>query len=94
MPAAPAEDPVTDTTGLEMAYSQGDTQAPGDTLRVAGVHNIRAVFDDATTVPFWGDARRAAWCKSAEKALDRKTNVKSVVGHSLGGAIPPELSFF
>ncbi len=89
--SALAGEPITDKTGLENAYAQGDTYANGDTLYIAGTHNLQDVFDDVSKVPFWGDARQAARYQAAEKALEANPNIKRVVGHSLGGSVALEL---
>ena len=68
--SALAGEPITDKTGLENAYSQGDTYAHGDTLYIAGTHNLQDVFDDVSKVPFWGDVRQAPRYQAAEKALE------------------------
>ncbi len=83
--------PITDKTGLENAYSQGDTYAYGDTLYIAGTHNLQDVFDDVSKVPVWGDVRQSARYQAAEKALEANPNIKRVVGHSLGGSVALEL---
>ena len=82
---------ITDKTGLENAYSQGDTYAYGDTLYIAGTHNLQDVFDDVSKVPVWGDVRQSARYQAAEKALEANPNIKRVVGHSLGGSVALEL---
>ena len=89
--SALAGKPITDKTGLENAYAQGDTYAHGDTLYIAGTHNLQDVFDDVSKVPFWGDVRQSARYQAAEKALEANPNIKRVVGHSLGGSVALEL---
>ena len=81
----------TDKQGLEKVYAQGDTYIRGDTLYAAGSHTARDWCDDATEVPFWGDARGAERYQAAEKVLNENPNVKRVVGHSLGGSVALEL---
>ncbi len=89
--SALAGKPITDKTGLVNAYAQGDTYAHGDTLYIAGTHNLQDVFDDVSKVPFWGDVRQSARYQAAEKALEANPNIKRVVGHSLGGSVALEL---
>ena len=89
--SALAGKPITDKTGLENACAQGDTYAHGDTLYIAGTHNLQDVFDDVSKVPFWGDVRQSARYQAAEKALEANPNIKRVVGHSLGGSVALEL---
>jgi pimeloyl-ACP methyl ester carboxylesterase len=82
---------ITDKTGLERAYEQGDAYAHGDTLYIAGSHTARDWFDDVTKIPAWGDLRNAERYREAEKALKANPNITRVVGHSLGGSVALEL---
>ena len=84
-------DTISDKTGLERAYEQGDAYAYGDTLYIAGSHTARDWFDDVTKIPAWGDLRNAERYRAAEKALKANPNIKRVVGHSSGGSIAREL---
>jgi len=83
--------PITDSEGLQRAYSQGDAYAHGDTLYVAGSHTAKDWYDDVTKVPFWGDLRNSTRYQQAEKALKANPNITNVVGHSLGGSVALEL---
>jgi pimeloyl-ACP methyl ester carboxylesterase len=82
---------ISDKTGLERAYSQGDAYAYGNTLYIAGSHTAKDWYDDVTKVPVWGDLRNATRYQQAEKALKANPNITNVVGHSLGGSVALEL---
>ena len=91
LPKSLSGDPITDTEGLERAYRQGDAYAYGDTLYVAGSWTHKDWYDDLTKVPFWGDLKNATRYQQAEKVLKANPNIKTIVGHSLGGSVALEL---
>lgn len=82
---------ITDTQGLNRAYKNGDTYVFGDTMYIAGSHNLRDWYDDITKIPFYGDTRNAARYKAAEKVLLDNPNIKNLVSHSLGSSVSLEL---
>ena len=52
-------DQITDSEGLQRAYTQGDYYVHGRTMFIAGSHTARDWFDDFTKVPAWGDLRNS-----------------------------------
>ena len=84
-------DEITDAQGLERAYQQGDYYIHGDTMYIAGSHNLRDWYDDFTKIPVWGDLRNSARYKAAKAALMENPQVKRTVGHSLGASVGLEL---
>ena len=81
---------ITDAEGLQRAYEQGDAYQYGDTLYVAGSHTARDWLDDFTKIPVWkplfGGSGGIHRLQMAQKAAEA-TKPKTVVGHSLGGAV-------
>ena len=81
---------ITDAQGLERAYQQGDAYQYGDTPYVAGSHTARDWVDDFTKIPVWkplfGGSAGIHRLQMAQKAAEA-TKPKTVVGHSLGGAV-------
>ena len=84
-------DTITDTDGLDRAYSNTHVYIHGDTLYIAGSNTWRDVWDDLTKVPFFGDVRESERYQIAEKALKENPQIKHVIGHSLGGTVALEL---
>jgi len=90
-PRAPVVKAMTDSEGIRKAYQHGDYHVFGDSLYIAGSWTAKDWYDDFTKIPFWGDTRNATRYIEAEKALKANPQIKTVVGHSLGGAVALEL---
>jgi hypothetical protein len=84
-------DEITDADGLERAYQHGDYYIHGDTMYIAGSHTAKDWYDDVTKIPVWGDLRDSTRYKAARDALLQHPEVKTVIGHSLGGSVALEL---
>ena len=84
-------DTITDSEGLERAYSHGDYHIHGSTMYIAGSHTAKDWYDDITKIPAWGDVRNSTRYQAAHKALLDNPHVHTVIGHSLGGAVALEL---
>ena len=84
-------DEITDAQGLERAYQHGDYYIHGNTMYIAGSHNLQDWYDDVTRTPVWGDLRNSARYKAAKVALMENPQVKTVIGHSLGVSVGLEL---
>lgn len=82
---------LSDSDGLKRAYRQGDYYIHGDTMYIAGSHTARDWYDDFTKVPVWGDLKNSLKYERAQKALIENPQVKTVVGHSLGGSVALQL---
>jgi hypothetical protein len=83
--------PLEDREGLERAYQQGDSYVRNDTMYVAGSHTARDWYDDFRTIPFWGSVRNSERYQQADKMLQANPQVRTVVGHSLGGSVVHQL---
>ncbi len=83
--------PLEDREGLDRAYQQGDTYTRGSTMYVAGSHTARDWYDDITKIPFWGDVKESERYQQADKMLKANPQIRTIVGHSLGGAVAHEL---
>ena len=77
--------------GLDRAYEQGDSYTRGDTMFVAGSHTARDWYDDVTKIPFWGSVRDSERYQQADKMLKANPQIRTIVGHSLGGSVAHEL---
>ena len=88
---AGATRPLEDREGLERAYQQGDSYVRHSSMFVAGSHTARDWYDDVTKIPFWGDVKKSERYKQADKMLTANPQVRTVIGHSLGGAVAHEL---
>ena len=84
-------DEITDAQGLERAYADGNYYIHGDTMYIAGSHNLQDWYDDFTKIPVWGDLRNSARYQASRSALMENPQVKTVIGHSLGGSVALEL---
>ena len=86
---------ITDTgktsQGLDRADRDGDYYIHGDTMYIPGSHNLRDWYDDVIKIPVWGDLRNSARYQAARDALMQNPQVKTVIGHSLGGSTSLEL---
>ncbi len=88
---AGATRPLEDKVGLDRAYQQGDSYTRNSTMYVAGSHTARDWYDDVTKIPFWGDVKNSERYQQADKMLTANPQVRTIVGHSLGGAVSHEL---
>ena len=84
-------DKITDAQGLERAYADGDYYIHGSTMFIAGSHTAKDWYDDVTKIPVWGDLRNSSRYQAARDALMQNPQVKTAIGHSLGGSISLEL---
>ena len=82
---------ITDAEGLKRAYKHGDYHIHGNTMYIAGSHTLRDWYDDFTKIPVFGDLRNSERYQKAHEALMNNPQVKTVVGHSLGGSVALEL---
>jgi len=82
---------ITDTQGLNRAYDDTNYYIHGKTLYIAGTNSWRDVWDDITTIPFYGDVRNSERYQQAEKVLKENPQIKRLIGHSLGGSVALEL---
>lgn len=83
---------ISDSEGLDKAYSHGDYFFNNKTLYIAGSHTAKDWYDDFTKVPIWGDLRNSTRYQAAEKFIKNNPNkVESVVGHSLGSSVGLQL---
>jgi pimeloyl-ACP methyl ester carboxylesterase len=60
-------------------------------MYVAGSHTARDWYDDVTKIPFWGDLKNSERYQAADKMLTANPQIRTIVGHSLGGAVSHEL---
>ena len=60
-------------------------------MHIAGSHTAKDWYDDVTKRPVWGDLRESARYQAARDALMENPQVKTVIGHSLGGSVALEL---
>jgi hypothetical protein len=60
-------------------------------MYVAGSHTARDFYDDVTKIPFWGSVKSSERYQQAAKMLKANPQVRTVVGHSLGGSVAHEL---
>ena len=81
-----------DKEGLDRAYQQGDAYTRNTTMFVAGSHTARDWYDDVTKIPFWGDVKKSERYQQADKMLKANPQIRTIVGHSLGGAVSHELA--
>ncbi len=58
---------------------------------IAGSHTARDWFDDITKVPAWGNVKDCERYQKVLKEFKNRTEVDTVVGHSLGGSVSLEL---
>jgi hypothetical protein len=81
---------ISDREGLNRATASSDkVYVHGDTLFVAGTSSWQDAWDDLK-IPFhqtWTAQRYI----DADRVLKKKTQIKNLVGHSLGGAVVLEL---
>ena len=82
---------ITDAEGLRRAYKHGDYFINGDTMYIAGSHTMKDWYDDFTKVPFYGDLHDSTRYEKAREGLLDNPQVKTVIGHSLGGSVALEL---
>ncbi len=78
-------EPLEDREGLERCYQQGDSYVRHSSMFVAGSHTARDWYDDVTKIPFWGDVKKSERYQQADKMLTANPQVRTIVGHSLGG---------
>ena len=83
--------PLEDKEGLDRAYGQGAAYTRNSTMYIAGSHTARDWYDDFTKVPFWGDVRNSERYQEADRALKANPQIRTIVGHSLGGAVAHQL---
>ncbi len=83
--------PLEDKEGLDRAYQQGDAYTRNTTMFVAGSHTARDWYDDVTKIPFWGGVQKSERYQQADKMLTANPQVRTVIGHSLGGSVAHEL---
>ena len=76
---------------MERAYADGNHYIHGNTMCIAGSHNLQDWYDDVTKIPVWGYLRNSARYQAALDALMQNPHVKTVIGHSLGGSTALEL---
>ena len=84
-------DTITDSQGLENAYSHGDYYIHGKTMYIAGSHTAKDWYDDVTKIPAWGDLRNSTRYQNVNKALKENPQVTDLRAHSLGGSVALEL---
>jgi len=60
-------------------------------MYIAGSHTKQDWYDDFTKIPAWGDLHDAVRYQKAREALLDNPQVKTVIGHSLGGSVALEL---
>jgi hypothetical protein len=83
-------DKITDKEGLHKAYAATDKlYSNGETLYIAGTSSMRDVWDDLK-IPFHLTSKSDRY-QHASKLLEKNTNIKQLVGHSLGGSVALEL---
>ena len=82
---------ISDATGLDRAYKDGDTHLNNKTLYIAGTHTLQDAYDDVTKIPFWGSVTDATRYKAAEKVINDNPQIENIVGHSLAGSVALEL---
>jgi hypothetical protein len=81
---------MSDKVGLHRAYDRsGKIYAHGSTLYIAGTSSMRDVWDDIK-IPLHL-TRFSDRYQNASKYLEDHRNIKSLVGHSLGGSVALEL---
>jgi hypothetical protein len=81
---------MSDKVGLHRAYDRGGKiYAHGSTLYIAGTSSLRDVWDDLK-IPLHL-TRFSDRYQNASKYLEDHKNIKSLVGHSLGGSVALEL---
>ncbi len=81
---------MSDKVGLHRAYdSSRKIYAHGSTLYIAGTASLRDVWDDIK-IPLHL-TRFSDRYQNASKYLEDHKNIKSLVGHSLGGSVALEL---
>ena len=83
-------DEITDAQGLERAYADGNYYIHGDTMYIAGSHNLQGWYDDVAKIPF-AYVRNAARYQAARDALMENPQVKRTIGHSAVGSVALEL---
>ena len=60
-------------------------------MYVAGSHTARDWYDDVTKIPFWGNVKNSERYQQADRMLTANPQIRTIVGHSLGGSVSHEL---
>ncbi len=77
---------IEDRVGLDKAYaSEHNVYAEGDTLYVSGTSSVGDVVDDIG-IPF-GLTNRTKMYAEANAVMNKNPQIKTIVGHSLGGSV-------
>ena len=93
IPDKPNTNRISDAEGLSRAYNAPNSiYIDNNRMYIAGTHNLRDVWDDATKIPFWGDVRNSERYQQAEAALKDNPQVTEVIAHSLGSSVGQELN--
>ena len=56
-------------------------------MYVACSHTAKDWYDDVTKIPVWGELRNSTRYQAARDAFIENPQVKTVIGHSLGGSV-------
>ena len=88
----PRVDIISDNEGLKRAYATDKgLYKHGQTLYIAGTKSFGDVVDDVLRIPLYGNSRNIQRYKDAREFIDNNSDIRTVVGHSLGGQTALEL---
>ena len=76
-------------TVLRAAYKKPGnwTATSDDKMAVAGSQTAKDWHDDFKYIPFWGDLRKSDRFGQLNAALQKQSETKQLLGHSLGGSV-------